>query len=156
MATLINTPRDPNTLSNYNNFRCTHTEANFEILFEQKRLVGNVVHKLKSTTNAESKEIILDSSHVSIDEVQVNGNPAEWELLPPFGPLGTALKIKLDQPVQLDELVDVKVRCPCDIAPLRIDKLTGLSDLCSNNREMYGAPMVDQSTNVNKEASIYV
>ncbi|KAL2857395.1 leukotriene A-4 hydrolase [Aspergillus pseudodeflectus] len=109
MATLINTPRDPNTLSNYNNFRCTHTEANFEILFEQKRLVGNVVHKLKSTTNAESKEILLDSSHVSIDEVQVNGNPAEWELLPPFGPLGTALKIKLDQPVQLDELVDVKI-----------------------------------------------
>ncbi|CEL01541.1 Putative Leukotriene A-4 hydrolase homolog [Aspergillus calidoustus] len=109
MATLINTPRDPNTLSNYNNFRCTHTEANFEILFEQKRLVGNVVHKLKSTTNAESKEIILDSSHVSIDEVQVNGNPAEWELLPPFGPLGTALKIKLDQPVRLDELVDVKI-----------------------------------------------
>jgi leukotriene-A4 hydrolase len=111
MATLINTPRDPNTLSNYNNFRCTHTEANFEILFDQKRLVGNVVHKLKSTTNAESKEIILDSSHVSIDEVQVNGSPAEWELLPPFGPLGTALKIKLDQPVQLDELVDVKVPC---------------------------------------------
>ncbi|KAJ0418130.1 leukotriene A-4 hydrolase [Aspergillus carlsbadensis] len=109
MATLINTPRDPNTLSNYNNFRCTHTEANFEILFEQKRLVGNVVHKLKSTNNAESKEIILDSSHVSIDEVQVNGSPAEWELLPPFGPLGTALKIKLDQPVQLDELVDVKI-----------------------------------------------
>ncbi|KAL2787471.1 leukotriene A-4 hydrolase [Aspergillus keveii] len=109
MATLINTPRDPNTLSNYNNFRCTHTEANFEILFDQKRLVGNVVHKLKSTTNAESKEIILDSSHVSIDEVQVNGSPAEWELLPPFGPLGTALKIKLDQPVQLDELVDVKI-----------------------------------------------
>ncbi|KAL3442134.1 leukotriene A-4 hydrolase [Aspergillus insuetus] len=109
MTTLINTPRDPNTLSNYNNFRCTHTEANFEILFDQKRLVGNVVHKLKSITNAESKEIILDSSHVSIDEVQVNGSPADWELLPPFGPLGTALKIKLDQPVKLDELVDVKI-----------------------------------------------
>ncbi|KAL3456328.1 leukotriene A-4 hydrolase [Aspergillus heterothallicus] len=109
MATLINTARDPNTLSNYNNFRCTHTEANFEILFEQKKLVGSVVHKLKSTTNAESKEIILDSSHVSIDEVQVNGSPAEWELLPPFGPLGTALKIKLDHPVQLDDTVDVKI-----------------------------------------------
>ncbi|KAL3488443.1 leukotriene A-4 hydrolase [Aspergillus germanicus] len=109
MATLINTPRDPNTLSNYNNFRCTHTEANFEILFDQKRLVGNVVHKLKSTTNAQSKEIILDSSHVSIDEVEVNGSPAEWELLPPFGPLGTALKVKLNQPVKLDELVDVKI-----------------------------------------------
>ncbi|KAL2811173.1 peptidase family M1-domain-containing protein [Aspergillus granulosus] len=109
MATLINTPRDPNTLSNYNNFRCTHTEANFEILFEEKKLVGNVVHKLRSTTNAESKEIILDSSHVSIDEVQVNGSPAEWELLPPFGPLGTALKIKLGQPVELNELVEVKI-----------------------------------------------
>ncbi|KAL4916889.1 leukotriene A-4 hydrolase [Aspergillus aurantiobrunneus] len=109
MATLINRPRDPNTLSNYNNWICTHSTANFEILFEQKKLLGNVVHKLRSTTNAETEEIILDSHHVDIGEVQVAGFPVKWELLPPLGPYGTALKIKLDKPVKLDEVIDVYI-----------------------------------------------
>ncbi|KAL2872253.1 bifunctional aminopeptidase/epoxide hydrolase [Aspergillus lucknowensis] len=109
MATLINPPRDPNTLSNYNNWTCKHTTANFEILFEQKKLVGNVVHKLKSITHAESKEIILDSSHVSVGDVHVDGNPAKWELLPPLGPYGSALKIELDQPKGIDEFIDVNI-----------------------------------------------
>ncbi|KAL4806969.1 leukotriene A-4 hydrolase [Aspergillus unguis] len=109
MATLINPPRDPNTLSNYNNWLCTHSTANFEILFEQKKLVGNVIHKLKSVTNAETAEIILDSHHVKIDRVQVAGSSVKWELLPPLGPYGTALKIKLDKPVELDEVIDVDI-----------------------------------------------
>ncbi|KAL2824679.1 leukotriene A-4 hydrolase [Aspergillus cavernicola] len=109
MATLINPPRDPNTLSNYNNWICTHTTANFEIFFEQKKLIGNVIHKLRSITNAETEEIILDSNHVDIGEIQVAGSPAKWELLPPLGPYGTALKIKLDQPVKLDEIIDVNI-----------------------------------------------
>ncbi|KAL4880505.1 leukotriene A-4 hydrolase [Aspergillus karnatakaensis] len=109
MATLINPPRDPNTLSNYNNWICTHTTANFEVLFEQKKLVGNVVHKLRSTTDAETEEIILDSHHVDIGDIQVAGSPVKWELLPPLGPYGTALKIKLDKPVNLDEIVDVNI-----------------------------------------------
>jgi leukotriene-A4 hydrolase len=109
MSTLINPPRDPNTLSNYNNWICTHTAVNFEILFEQKKLIGNVIHKLRSTTNAETEEIILDSHHVDIGDIQVAGSPVKWELLPPLGPYGTALKIKLNKPVKLDEIVDVNV-----------------------------------------------
>ncbi|KAL4947676.1 leukotriene A-4 hydrolase [Aspergillus filifer] len=109
MATLINPPRDPNTLSNYNNWICIHSTANFEILFEQKKLIGNVIHKLRSITNAETKDIILDSSHVDIGQVQVAGSPVEWELLPALGPYGTALKIKLENPVKLDEIIDVDI-----------------------------------------------
>ncbi|KAI9373139.1 leukotriene A-4 hydrolase [Aspergillus egyptiacus] len=109
MATLINSPRDPNTLSNYNNWICTHTTANFEIIFDHRKLAGNVIHKLRSTTDAESDEIILDSSHVDIGEIQVAGSPAKWELLPPFGPYGTALRIKLDQPVKLGDIIDVNI-----------------------------------------------
>ncbi|OJJ58413.1 hypothetical protein ASPSYDRAFT_89166 [Aspergillus sydowii CBS 593.65] len=109
MATLINPARDPNTLSNYNNWICTHSTVNFEILFEQKKLVGNVIHRLRSTTNAETQEVILDSHHVDIDDVQVAGLPVKWELLPPLGPYGTALKIKLENPVKLDEIIDVNI-----------------------------------------------
>ena len=110
MATTINPPRDPNTLSNYNNWLSTHITANFDILFDQKKLVGNVIHKLKSITNAESTDIVLDTSHVDVTDVKVDGKPSVWELLPPVEPYGTALKIKLDQGVKMDEIVHVDVR----------------------------------------------
>ena len=73
MATIttINPPRDPNTLSNYNNWRSTHITANLDIHFDQKRLAGNVIHQLKSITDAESHEIILDTSHLDIADVKV-------------------------------------------------------------------------------------
>jgi leukotriene-A4 hydrolase len=109
METVIHPPRDPNTLSNYNNWVSTHITANFDILFEQKRLVGNVVHKLKSITNAESTDIVLDTNHVDIGDVKVNGQPSHWEILPPLEPYGAALKIKLNQGVKLNETVEVDV-----------------------------------------------
>jgi leukotriene-A4 hydrolase len=57
MATL----RDPNTLSNYNSWTSSHITAQLEIDFNSKRLVGNVILKLKSLTDKESKEIKLDT-----------------------------------------------------------------------------------------------
>ncbi|CAI7586633.1 unnamed protein product [Penicillium manginii] len=111
MATTVN-PRDPNTLSNYNNWRSAHITANFEILFDQKKLVGNVVHKFRSTTEAQSKEIILDTSHLDIGEVKVDGQASKWELLAPLEPYGTPLKISLEKGVQLNETIEVDVRSP--------------------------------------------
>ncbi|KMU92522.1 hypothetical protein CIHG_10266 [Coccidioides immitis H538.4] len=107
MATPANPLRDPNTLSNYNKFRTVHTSVNFEIRFDQKRLVGNVIHRLKSLTNAESKEVILDSSYLEVKSVKVNGEAAEWQLLPRFEPYGSPLKISLEQAIPLDELIEV-------------------------------------------------
>jgi len=57
----INTPRDPCTLSNYNNFRTTHTSVDFHVDFQAKKLSGNVTLLLKSLTNAETEEILLDT-----------------------------------------------------------------------------------------------
>ncbi|KAK2762761.1 hypothetical protein FQN54_000935 [Arachnomyces sp. PD_36] len=131
----INPPRDPNTLSNYNNFRSTHVTANFDILFDQQRLVGNVVHQLKSITNAESQEIVLDTSFVDIDGVKVDGKTATWDLLPRMEPYGSALKIKLDQGVELDKTVEV------DISLKTTEKCTALQWLTpeqtSNKKHPY-------------------
>lgn len=110
MATIINAPRDPNTLSNYNNWLSTHVTANLEILFDQKKLAGNVVHRLKSTTESQSRDILLDTSQLDIDGVRVDGKPSKWELLAPLEPYGTALKIQLDHGVKLHEVVEVDVR----------------------------------------------
>jgi leukotriene-A4 hydrolase len=106
---MVTNPRDPNTVSNYNNWRSTHITANFDILFDQKKLVGNVVHRFKSITNAESREIILDTSHLDIGTVKVNGQPSKWEWMPPLEPFGVPLKIRLEQGVELDGTVEVDV-----------------------------------------------
>lgn len=108
MAVITN-PRDPNTLSNYNNWRSTHITANFDILFDQKKLVGNVIHQLKSTTDAESQEIIFDTSHLDIGGVKVDGQPSKWEWLSSLDPLGTPLKISLEKGVKLNATVEVEV-----------------------------------------------
>lgn len=120
MAVVTN-PRDPNTLSNYNNWRTTHITANFDILFDQKKLVGNVIHQFKSTTDAESREIILDTSHLDIGAVKVDGQPCKWELSSPLEPFGTPLRISLDKDVELNGTVEVDVR---DLLSLRFQQLS--------------------------------
>ncbi|PWY63903.1 leukotriene A-4 hydrolase [Aspergillus heteromorphus CBS 117.55] len=109
MATGIAPARDPNTLSNYTTWICTHTTANFDIIFDQKRLVGSVVHKFRSATDSVSQEIILDCNHVAIGDVKIDGKPSDWELLPPLEPYGTALKIRLEQGVKLNDIVEVEI-----------------------------------------------
>jgi len=110
MATTINTPRDPNTLSNYNNWRTSHTTTNFNILFDQQKLQGSVTHKLRSITNSESKEVILDTSHLQISEVKVDGKSAKWELTPRLEPYGSGLTIKLEDGKPKDESIEVTIQ----------------------------------------------
>lgn len=55
----IHTPRDPNTLSNYNAWRTKHTAADFNVDFEGKRLTGIVHLTLESL--ASEKQIVLDT-----------------------------------------------------------------------------------------------
>lgn len=108
-AVKINTPRDPNTLANYNNWRTIHTSVDVEILFDEQKLQGKVSHKLKSITDAETKEIVLDSSHVQVNEVDVDGKKHKFDILPRLEPYGSALKILLDQGVANDKEITVSI-----------------------------------------------
>lgn len=109
MATKVIQPRDPNTLSNYNNWRTTHTLTRLEIDFENQKLSGNVSHKIKSITDAETKELILDTSYLDISDVQVDGKSVKWNLSPRFEPYGSPLKIELDEAVPVDQIIDVSI-----------------------------------------------
>ena len=109
-STPILRPRDPNTLSNYTAWRSRHITANFEIDFNNKRLTGNVIHQLLSKTQAETREILLDTSFLDISQVKVDGQTAHWELLPRFEPYGSALKIVLETGVAEGNTVEVDVR----------------------------------------------
>src|ERR1700722_15362359 len=109
MNTTINPPRDPNPLSNYNDWRTTHTTADFHVLFDEQRLKGRVSLDLKSITGAETKEVILDSSYLDISEVKVNGQLSKWDLLPRLEPYGEALKIHLDKGVAHSQSISVSI-----------------------------------------------
>ncbi|KAI9796629.1 MAG: hypothetical protein M1833_006069 [Piccolia ochrophora] len=109
MAVTINPPRDPNTLSNYNNFTTTHTKTNLKIDFEKRNLSGNVTLMLRSITNSEAKEIVLDTSHLDIEQVFINGKDVDWRLLPRFEPYGSALTIKLDEGVPKGQEIEAKI-----------------------------------------------
>ncbi|KIW64892.1 leukotriene A-4 hydrolase/aminopeptidase [Phialophora macrospora] len=108
MAT-INSPRDPNTLSNYNNWRTVHTSTNFDILFDEQKLKGNVTHSFESLTDGESDAILLDSNHVQIHSIKADGKAAEWELLSRLEPYGNPLKIKLNRRLKLQEKIDIEI-----------------------------------------------
>lgn len=112
--------RDPNTLSNYSAFKTVHTITNFDISFDQQRLSGNVVLRLQSMTKAESDEIILDSSHVDINSIKINGKISTWSLLPRMEPYGSALKIPLSEGVDQGQHLEV------DISLVTTDKCSAL------------------------------
>ena len=109
MTSIVNPPRDPNTLSNYNNFLTTHTTVSFNIDFEKKIIGGNVQLTLKSITDAAAKEILLDTSFLNIKNVTLDGKTPKWELLPRFEPYGSALKISLEDGVQNGERVQLEM-----------------------------------------------
>lgn len=109
LASVMKPPRDPNTLSNYNNIVTTHTVANFSIDFNKRIISGNVILRLRSITDAESKEIVLDTSFLKINDVRLNGNISTWELLPRFEPYGSALRIILEEGVVNGESLDLEI-----------------------------------------------
>lgn len=153
MAT-INPPRDPNTVSNYNNWRSTHITANFDILFDQKKLVGNVVYQFKSITDGESQEIILDTSHLDIGAVKVDGQLSKWEFLPRLEPYGVPLKIRLDTPVKLNGTVEVDV---CFIIIILMNLyLIQIIDRGENHRQVHRVAVADTCANFKQETSIHV
>lgn len=106
----VNSPRDPNTLSNYHNFVTTHTAVDFTIDFEKQRLSGNVMLDLKSITNAETNEIVLDTSYLDIEDVEVKGQSSKFNVGSRFAPYGSPLAVKLEKGVPMDEHVQLSVR----------------------------------------------
>ena len=100
MASIVNPPRDPNTLSNYNNFLTTHTEVDFNIDFDKKNISGNVALTLKSITDAAAREILLDTSFLKVKNVILDGKTPKWDLLPRFEPYGSALRVSLADGIQ--------------------------------------------------------
>lgn len=99
--------RDPNTLSNYDKFRTRHITANLNIDFSKKRLNGNV--HLSLETLQPSDEIVLDTSHLHLTEVKVDGSPTKWSLGSRTEPYGSALKVHISKEITVGKHVNLAV-----------------------------------------------
>jgi leukotriene-A4 hydrolase len=100
----ITMPRDPNTLSNYNNWKTKHTIADLAIDFKKQRLTGTVTLQLESLTEKESEEIVLDTSFLDIKDIALNGSKTkDWIVKDRLEPYGSPLSIQV--PGTLDSLV---------------------------------------------------
>jgi leukotriene-A4 hydrolase len=105
----ITTPRDPNTLSNYHNFRTRHTKARFEVDFKESVLKGGVVLALESLAEKETKEIVLDTSYLDIKKITVDGQDVEWNVGERFEPYGSPLKITLNHGAEKGKTLDIDI-----------------------------------------------
>lgn len=108
MASNTSQSYDPSTVSNYTDFRTRHIIADFAIDFANKRLKGSVTLQLE-VLSQKTDEILLDTSYLDLDSIQLNGEPVRWDLHPRTGPLGSTLSVKMEREVPIGKTVDVKV-----------------------------------------------
>jgi hypothetical protein len=109
MASTLLKHRDPNTLSNYDQYLTTHTSVNYSIDFEKKRLSGHVVLTLKAVGQSGSTEVVLDSSFLDVKDVKVDGAIVKWDLPARTEPYGSPLKIHLGKAVKPDQVLEIYV-----------------------------------------------
>ena len=101
--------RDTSTLSNYDQFRVKTTSVNFSIDFDQQILQGHVVHTVKSMTDAAADSIVLDTSRLDVQGVQIDGRKVEWTLMDEIQPFGQPLHIYLGKGLPRGETIDVTI-----------------------------------------------
>ncbi|MBE3046468.1 hypothetical protein IMZ48_28850 [Candidatus Bathyarchaeota archaeon] len=89
--------RDPSTLSNYAAWLTRHTTTSLTVDFDSQSLKGRVDYDIVSRTAKESREIVLDTSHLSISSISIGGAKAQWELRDRHPALGTPLHIAVPE-----------------------------------------------------------
>lgn len=101
--------RDPNTLSNYNQWLTRHTTVHFHINFEKQRLEGSVLLDLESLTDKESKEIILDTNRLHVASVKINSKDSEWKLKDRVEPFGSPLHVTVPDGAAKGQFVSLEI-----------------------------------------------
>ncbi|KHJ32387.1 putative leukotriene a-4 hydrolase [Erysiphe necator] len=113
--------RDPNTYSNYNQWKTRHTDVDLVIVFEEQRLTGNINLTLESLTDKESEEVILDTSFLDIKSINIAGSKStEWLVRDRSEPFGSPLYIKIPGGISKGSILSV------DISLSTTDKCTAI------------------------------
>lgn len=113
--------RDPNTLSNYAEWRVRHTTVNFTVDFDKQHLKGSVLLELESQTDRGSREIVLDTNHLSVSSVRLGSADSKWELGDRVEHYGCPLRVHVPDGAPLGDIVklDVAVQTTKDCTGLQ-------------------------------------
>lgn len=84
---------DPCTRSNYRQYDVAHTALDLKVFFGEKKVAGSVRYDLKKA--ASTRELVLDTSFLSISGVSVDGKDAKYELESRLEPFGAPLVINV-------------------------------------------------------------
>ncbi|ORY35363.1 peptidase family M1-domain-containing protein [Naematelia encephala] len=101
---------DRATLSNYLSIRTTHIDLTWSIDWKTQIFSGDAVVKLEVTDEGGVEEIVLDTSYLDIQKVEVDGQQVTWKLaerLP--GVMGSALHVQTGKKLVKGDDVEVKV-----------------------------------------------
>ena len=84
---------DASSNANYEFWSTRHTTLDVSLNFDDRKLQGRVVLLLESVSAADT--IVLDSSHLDISSIKVDGAEAEYSVRVRKEPLGSPIQIKL-------------------------------------------------------------
>ncbi|RSH81372.1 hypothetical protein EHS25_006904 [Saitozyma podzolica] len=103
------TPQDKDlaTLSNYLDARTTHIDLDWAIDWEKKIIGGSATVTLEATKDV--GEVVLDTSYLDVQGVEVDGAKAEYSLDERIAGMGSALHVTLPKSVKSGQHVAIKV-----------------------------------------------
>ncbi|KIP01983.1 hypothetical protein PHLGIDRAFT_112533 [Phlebiopsis gigantea 11061_1 CR5-6] len=99
---------DPTTQANYTQVVSEHIHFDWKVNFEQKNISGSATHTL-SVKDDGVKEIIFDTSALDIERVDVDGQPARFDVGSKHEVMGSALQIDLPAPAKTGTTLIVTV-----------------------------------------------
>ncbi|KAI9324116.1 peptidase family M1-domain-containing protein [Zopfochytrium polystomum] len=100
--------QDPNSYANTHQVRVTHVQLDLTVDFSSKTLKGHVVLTAVAQVDGVT-EIVLDSNHLEIDSVSVDGAAAPFVLATAHPVYGRALHITLVSPLSASSSAAVTV-----------------------------------------------
>ena len=102
---------DYSTLSNYQSFTIKHTALDLHVSFDKSRVSGSVSYTMSHNDAGAEKNcaIHLDTSHLVVKEVSVDGKDAPFELAERVEPLGSRLTITPDAAQSIGSEFELKL-----------------------------------------------
>ncbi|CAK9436123.1 uncharacterized protein LODBEIA_P06810 [Lodderomyces beijingensis] len=85
---------DPSTLSNYQDFKVELTTLDFDIRFEESKVIGKVTYDLKNKQK-KTDHVDLDTSYLLINQASIDNNSAEYKLHQRHQSLGSKLTVQI-------------------------------------------------------------
>ncbi|KAJ3010494.1 Leukotriene A-4 hydrolase [Thoreauomyces humboldtii] len=104
-------PKDPNSFANTDEITISHTHLSLDVDFEKRLLVGSVVHTA-SVLKDNTKEFVLDTSHLSIQKITLVGEKTEelkYDIAERDEKYGSKLTIKFNSPLPSGTSVKVHI-----------------------------------------------